>query len=383
MKRNPILLSAQPIQLNYDVFIGDNPIISDVQLTRDGTFHSNRFGEFSLNLSVYEDFIRNFHEGVYGNDLDVGLPYNAEHRSELGALGWIKELYVRWNFEKNWNELWATVEWTPFGVQAIREKRYKYSSIEYYDEWTDPETLKVYKNVVIGAALTVDPFISKMSEIKLSKNNESEEFELAEEVVRKDNSEDLKILLGKLQVEKDNAIKEYENQKNEFNKFKSEFENMKIQLNKEIELRKESEKLIHLAKIEKIDSKVKSFVESISLNSKGEYRIKQDNLSTVENFVRDLMQIDEGIKTFSKEDKLSEKFISIMNSIEPTKVSLSSEGHSLKEADEPSMGANPKNVSEPEKNADDQDKMVRAYAKKNNMNYAKALNEMIDIGLIE
>jgi len=58
-------------------------------------------------------------------------------------------------------------EWTQAGAEAIRNQKFWYLSAEFLRKWTDPQK-REFKNVLIGAAVTNNPFFKGMQEVTLS-----------------------------------------------------------------------------------------------------------------------------------------------------------------------------------------------------------------------
>jgi hypothetical protein len=97
---------------------------------------------------------RNFDAGVLGRD----VPVNFEHQyTALGAAGWVRALEVRED------GLYALIEWTDIGKEAIEKQRFKYVSVELGGA-VDPQTGKVLgEDVLTGIALTNRPFFKGLT----------------------------------------------------------------------------------------------------------------------------------------------------------------------------------------------------------------------------
>jgi len=100
-----------------------------VPLLRQGHYkHSSGLLEF--NDTVFANMVGNYKEGVVGNDISL----DNRHKPELGALGWFEDLYVDDN-----GILTAKVGPTSVGLDTIKDKRYRYASIEFHRDWESPE----------------------------------------------------------------------------------------------------------------------------------------------------------------------------------------------------------------------------------------------------
>lgn len=125
-----------------------------------GKYKHPRWGEIELSEDRIATFVKNFKDGVYQNP----IPLDGEHDTKAsGAFAWIRDM--RQNEDGSAD---AKVEWTDRGVKMLEEKRYKFISPEWYDEWEDPATGKIIKDVAIGGAMTTRPFFKEGSLRKLA-----------------------------------------------------------------------------------------------------------------------------------------------------------------------------------------------------------------------
>lgn len=140
------------------VTLGEKTLSSTVEIIRTGTFDHAEYGTFSVTDAHLDSFVRNFEANVYGQRIfiDVG------HKPLDGAAGEIKRLFV------DGDRLKALVEWTPYGLQAIRERQCIYLSADYYENWTDNETQQAYGPLLLGAGLVTRPHIKRMQPIQLA-----------------------------------------------------------------------------------------------------------------------------------------------------------------------------------------------------------------------
>jgi len=118
---------------------------------------------------ITPETFKHIEENFNRNVRKVELAIDPEHKHTEGAYGWIKKLINRGQ-----KGLYALVEWTKLGKDAIKNKIYKYISAEYAPSYTDPETGKTYKDVLLGAALTNRPFIKGMKPVSLSEDKDKD-----------------------------------------------------------------------------------------------------------------------------------------------------------------------------------------------------------------
>lgn len=138
---------------------GDKPS-SWVTVTRTGTFTDPRYGTFEISREMLLAMKENFAKGVFGQDVMI----DVAHRPDQGAAGKIVELMV------DANKLRARVEWTPYGVDAIKNRGYQYLSAEYHEEWQDNEKRIKHGCVLLGAGLTIRPVVKHLDPVQLSED---------------------------------------------------------------------------------------------------------------------------------------------------------------------------------------------------------------------
>lgn len=131
-----------------------------IRIIPKGTFYRGgqvyKFDETYL-LKLKENFDKN----LFGQQ----VPVNFEHQnSPLGAAGWVKALEVRDD------GLYAEIEWTDIGKEAIEKGRFKYVSVELGGT-VDPKTGKELKDVLTGIALTNRPFFKALTALAASEPN--------------------------------------------------------------------------------------------------------------------------------------------------------------------------------------------------------------------
>lgn len=132
----------------------------EIQLLRAGTWEHPKYGKVDITSDTLKHIKRNFDDRVRGVDIAI----DSEHKPEEGAKAWLRRLSVK----DDGRELWGHVDWTPDGQDLVMKRIYRYTSAEYTPEYKDPETGKVYKDVLMGAALTNRPFIKEMHPVLLS-----------------------------------------------------------------------------------------------------------------------------------------------------------------------------------------------------------------------
>ncbi|MBF8179652.1 phage protease [Herminiimonas contaminans] len=133
-----------------------------VTLTRTGSFTDPRYGTFAITGAMLLAMVNNFNKGVFGQDVFI----DVAHRPNDGAAAKVLKLTVEGE------RLRAFCEWTPFGVDAIKNKGYRYLSLEYHESWKDNEKGADHGCVMLGAGLCVRPVIKRLDPVQLSVSDE-------------------------------------------------------------------------------------------------------------------------------------------------------------------------------------------------------------------
>jgi len=141
----------------------NNPI-SEIEVLTEGLWEHELYGEIEITPEDINLFIENFNNKARKIDIAV----DQEHMPEKGAVGWFKEL--KKVISNGVTRLKATIEWTPVGVDMLKQSIYKYFSPEFDFEYEDPETHETVRNVLLGGALTNRPYFKSLAPVQLSEN---------------------------------------------------------------------------------------------------------------------------------------------------------------------------------------------------------------------
>jgi phage I-like protein len=149
-----------PFQLSEKL---NNDLPGKIQILKTGEFnHEGR--DIKITGKDLEKMITNFGEKVRGIDLMIDFSHNSDGE----AAGWIKDLQLN----EAGTELWATVDWTPSGKEAIQSKSFRYISADFSFNYKDNETKKDFGVTLMGAALTNRPVVKKMKPVILSEKKD-------------------------------------------------------------------------------------------------------------------------------------------------------------------------------------------------------------------
>jgi len=152
-----------------------------VTVTRTGTFTDPRYGRFSITPAMLQSFVKNFDAGVVGREVFI----DRAHKPEDGAAATLLSLSVEGN------RLRADVAFTPFGVDLVKNKGFRYLSADYADDYVDNEAGEHHGPTLLGAALTVRPVVRGLDPVELEAARAANERLLADAL---DGAEALKTL---------------------------------------------------------------------------------------------------------------------------------------------------------------------------------------------
>ena len=133
--------------------------ISKIEIMRAGSWDHPVYGEFEIDEKRLVRFKENFDKGVR-----KAIPIDIEHKTDEGAVGWVNELSIEDN------RLFATIEWTNEGIKLIKNKKYRFFSPEFADEYEDSVSSVEYRDVLIGGAITNRPFFQELDEVVVLSN---------------------------------------------------------------------------------------------------------------------------------------------------------------------------------------------------------------------
>jgi len=122
-------------------------------------------------ISVDAERAKRFADSVNNRTRGIEPSINYNHNNADVAAGWGKKAEARAD------GVWMFVEWTDDAAKQILEKKYKYFSAEFEDEWSDPTGNK-FTDVMFGGALTNRPYMKNLAPINLSEETYQIAFDL-------------------------------------------------------------------------------------------------------------------------------------------------------------------------------------------------------------
>nr|WP_315242060.1 phage protease [uncultured Albidiferax sp.] len=149
--------------LSQAVTLGDGVTQSWITLTRTGQFWDPRYGDFEITSTMLSQMVGNFDKGVYGQMVQI----DVAHKHADGSAAKILKLAVEGP------KLRALVEWTPFGIDAVKQRGFIYLSAEFHEQWVDNEHKAAHGCVLLGAGLTIRPVIKGLDPVQLSVDDQA------------------------------------------------------------------------------------------------------------------------------------------------------------------------------------------------------------------
>ena len=122
-----------------------------------GDFDHPEYGKLEFGDNMMDEMLSNFNNSILGET----KPFVDQDHDQRGAAGWFVSL------RKAAEGIFGAIEWTPVGVELIKNKIYKYFS-PTISSYTNPQSGEEFRNVLRGGALTNMPFLKMLPEITLT-----------------------------------------------------------------------------------------------------------------------------------------------------------------------------------------------------------------------
>lgn len=142
----------------------ERPIL-EIPFFRKGVWQHPVYGQLVGDDSLFRQFIENFKLGVLGSQPYVRfghdiVPTDYTKTGDAPAVAWIEDIIERDDV------IYALATPTSSEItEAVRQKKYRYSSAEFQFHFTDKETGKEVGAVLQAIALTNEPFLTKLPEV--------------------------------------------------------------------------------------------------------------------------------------------------------------------------------------------------------------------------
>jgi len=150
----------------------DSQMLSDsrntitVNFARVMKFNDPYYGKVDLSRKKFQSMIKNFDANIYGQEIFI----DVAHSPSDGAAATIKKVFMEGT------KLRGEVEFTDFGVDAVKKRGFRYLSIDFTENYTDPETEKEHGPLLFGAGLTIRPRVKRLDPVQFSFDNEPQPY---------------------------------------------------------------------------------------------------------------------------------------------------------------------------------------------------------------
>jgi Mu-like prophage I protein len=150
------------------------------------TYHTPFYGEVPVTGDDLTAMVQNFKNNVRGQEIAIDFDHGTDPAKGKKAAGWYKDFKIApSSSDPTKLSLYAQVDLTDEAKKEVRDKHWKYFSLEWDDAWTDNDGNE-HKNVIIGGGLTNRPIAKHVLPINFS---ESMAEELKNEVKEMEHSE--------------------------------------------------------------------------------------------------------------------------------------------------------------------------------------------------
>lgn len=131
---------------------------------RMGTWRHPIYGIIRGDERLFASFIKNFKNGVLGRPVYVRLGHDRDGKPTFGdvpAEAWVKDIV------REGDVLYAIAEPThPRVLELVKRGRYRFASAEYDPDYVDRETGESRGPVLKSIALTNEPFLTRLPEVR-------------------------------------------------------------------------------------------------------------------------------------------------------------------------------------------------------------------------
>lgn len=120
------------------------------------------FTDTTVTRETAEQYVKNFHDNVRRQKISTDYDHGQDKAKGNKASGEYLDMEVRED------GVYALLEFTETAFSEIAAGEWKYFSPLFYDVWDDHETEETFENVVVGGALTNNPWMKDMVPINFS-----------------------------------------------------------------------------------------------------------------------------------------------------------------------------------------------------------------------
>ena len=137
-------------------------------------YETKQYGTVPVTVETLDRFVKNFKNNVRGQEIAVDFEHGYDPTKGKQASGWFKDFDIRpSSADPKLPALFAQVEFTDDAKKEIKDKKWRYFSLEWEDQWEDNDG-NLHPDVITGGALTNRPVAKHMLPINFSEAMEEE-----------------------------------------------------------------------------------------------------------------------------------------------------------------------------------------------------------------
>lgn len=150
------------INVNETRKFSDEPPLK-IPVGRIGEWRHPKYGKLKMTQQTFDDMQRNFADKTIGRDPFIRIGHDLEGTfGSTPSEGWIQDL------QQEGDVLFALVDPTnPNIVDAVRNKRYRYASPEYEENYKSKEDGSSKGAALTALSLTNEPFLTRLPEARV------------------------------------------------------------------------------------------------------------------------------------------------------------------------------------------------------------------------
>lgn len=151
----------------YFIFADPATLVADdgvkwVEAIAPKSYHTPAYGEVEVDIEKIDNFVNSVNSFVRGQDIAINYEHGQDPSKGHKAAGWIRQ--ARKNSNGN---LELAIDFTEPAKKELKDKEWRYFSLEWDDEWQHPDGV-IYKDVIMGGALTNRPVAKGLMPINFS-----------------------------------------------------------------------------------------------------------------------------------------------------------------------------------------------------------------------
>lgn len=132
------------------------------------TFHTPQYGPVEVTKDKIARMIQNFNKRVRGQDIATDFDHGMDRAKGNMASGWFREFAMKPSSDDPTQaSLFARIELTSDAAKEIKDKKWRYFSLEWMDDWLDNNGIKHF-DVITGGAFTNKPVAKNILPINFS-----------------------------------------------------------------------------------------------------------------------------------------------------------------------------------------------------------------------